>query len=264
MSALVELNYDQFGDRASPPLIILHGFFASSRNWRQIARLLADKYCVYVLDLRNHGSSPHHPIMDYPVMAADLRGFLDEHDLAKVSVLGHSMGGKVAMWLALNNPDRLSALIIADIAPVRYTHHFQSIIDALKAVPLDKMQNRKQVEDFLVDSIPELSFRQFHTQNLQTINGRLQWKINLDYFADNALTIPSFPNINALKPYQDRALFVTGADSNYVLPDHEQAVKALFPWAKIRTVSQAGHWLHVQQPQLFLNVVENYLQEQGV
>lgn len=264
MTITMNLNYDQFGNSAAPPLIILHGFFASSRNWRQIARFLAENYCVYVLDLRNHGASPHHPVMDYPSMTADVLEFLDMLGLSQVSVLGHSMGGKVAMWLALNFPDKVNSLIVADIAPVRYNHHFQGIIDSLKAVPLDQMRSRKQVEEFLSDSIPELSFRQFHTQNLHTVDGQLHWKIDLDFFADNALTIPAFPNTHSVKPYQNRALFITGEDSNYVLPDHENAVMSLFPWAKIRSIKNAGHWLHVQQPQLFLDSVENYLREQGV
>jgi pimeloyl-ACP methyl ester carboxylesterase len=132
----VELAFEELGSPGNAPLIILHGFFASSRNWRQVAEKLAASFHVYVLDMRNHGASPHHPVMDYPAMAADLLQFMDVQGLTTASLLGHSMGGKVAMWFALNYPEHMEKLIVADIAPVSYQHSFDNTIRILKALPL--------------------------------------------------------------------------------------------------------------------------------
>ncbi|TAK60218.1 alpha/beta fold hydrolase, partial [Methylobacter sp.] len=147
----VQLAFEEFGDSNNSPLIILHGFFASSRNWRQIALRLSVRFHVYVPDMRNHGASPHHPLMDYPAMTADLLQFMDDHGLKTASLLGHSMGGKVAMWLALSAPDRVNKLVVADIAPVSYKHNFDKTIQSLKALPLAEISNRKQAETLLAE-----------------------------------------------------------------------------------------------------------------
>ncbi|MGR9101268.1 MAG: alpha/beta fold hydrolase, partial [Gammaproteobacteria bacterium] len=162
----IEMVYDEFGEPDSPPLIILHGFFASARNWRFIAGGLSKKFHVYTPDLRNHGASPHAPEMDYPAMAGDLDAFLENRGLEKASLLGHSMGGKAAMWFALNFPDRVEKLVVADIAPVGYRHSFDGIIRALKDLRLEDIGNRRQAEAALAASIPTESFRQFLLQNL--------------------------------------------------------------------------------------------------
>ena len=163
----MKLAFEEFGDSSNKPLILLHGFFASSRNWRQIAKKLAEHYHVYVLDLRNHGLSPHADEMDYPLMAEDLKYFMDLHDLQTANILGHSMGGKVAMWFTLIYPERVQKIVIADISPVCYQHSFDSTINALRKLPLGQISNRKQADEFLAPFISELSYRQFLLQNLQ-------------------------------------------------------------------------------------------------
>lgn len=253
----VELAFEEFGDPANSPLIILHGFFASSRNWRQVAQRLAERFHVYVPDMRNHGASPHHPLMDYPAMTADLLRFIDDRGLQTANLLGHSMGGKIAMWLALTSPTRVNKLIVADIAPVSYRHSFDNTVMALKALPLAEISNRKQAETLLAERIPELSYRQFLLQNLVLKDGKYGWRLDLDIFQRMAHHIAAFPDAGQLAPFAGKALFIAGGDSDFVQPE---AIDSLFPDAALSTLANAGHWLHVQQPDAFIARVEKFLE----
>lgn len=252
----MKLVFEEFGDANNPPLIILHGFFAAARNWRTVAEKLAVNFHVYVLDQRNHGASPHHAIMDYPTMAADLFAFIEQHDLTTVSLLGHSMGGKVAMWFALNHPSFVDKLIIVDIAPISYTHCFDATIGALKSLPLAQISNRKQADEFLATAIPELSYRQFLLQNLLLVDGAYRWRVDLDIFQRAAPAIIGFPNTDGIAPFTGNALFIAGEQSNYVQADDRLP---LFPTASLSVVANAGHWLHVQQPAVFIAQIESFL-----
>jgi esterase len=252
----VALAFEELGSPDDAPLIILHGFFASSRNWRQVAEKLAASFHVYVLDMRNHGASPHHPLMDYLAMAADLLLFMDTQGLTTASLLGHSMGGKVAMWFALNHPERMDKLIVADIAPVSYKHCFNNLIQALKALPLHEISNRKQAELLLASAIPEIGYRQFLLQNLVLRDGAYCWRIDLDIFYRMAPNIIAFPSVERSAPFTGKTLFLAGEDSGYVKDDD---VSALFPDAMLSVIANAGHWLHVQQPGVFIEQVERFL-----
>jgi esterase len=254
----IELAFEEFGSSVDEPLIILHGFLASARNWRHVAKKLAAGHHVYALDIRNHGLSPHNPLMDYPSMANDLLLFLKQRNLKKVSLLGHSMGGKIAMWFALNHPKHLDKLIIADIAPVNYSHSFDAMIKALISLPLSTISNRKQAEIMLAPAIPELSYRQFLLQNLVLQDGHYQWRIDLDIFYEMAPNIAAFPDSGLLEPYQGKTLFIAGNDSNFVSVED---IKAPFPLAQMKIIPNAGHWLHVQQPTAFIDMVEKFLQQ---
>ncbi len=251
------LFYEEYGDINAPPLIILHGFFASARNWRQIAKKLAEHYHIYLLDMRNHGQSAHNAIMDYPSMAEDIKEFLTYKNIKETNIIGHSMGGKIAMYLALNTPAIINKLIVVDISPTCYQHSFDAIIQALKSVPLSEINNRKQVDEFLSAAIPELSFRQFLLQNLVLNDGHYQWRINLGFFAANADNIIAFPSTLSLPPYLKEVLFLAGGNSNYI---KEEDVYPLFPKADIQSIDNAGHWLHAEQPEAFCLVVNQYLQ----
>lgn len=253
----LKLYFEEYGDKSSEPLIILHGFFASSRNWRQIAKKLAENCHVFVLDLRNHGSSPHDPEMDYPSMAGDLELFLDEHGLERASILGHSMGGKVAIWLALTKPERINKLIVADISPVSYEHSFDHTIQALKDIPLNQISNRKQADDFLLTAIPEMSYRMFLLQNLQLTDGKYTWRVNLDIFQKTANNIIAFPETNYF-PFADDALFIMGENPRYT---NTEAIYKFFPQAEIFVLKGANHWLHVDQPEIFLTNVISFIQK---
>jgi len=253
----VKLAFETYGDSANPPLIILHGFFASSRNWRQIAKKLADYYHIYVIDMRNHGLSPHSPEMDYPAMAADLKLFMDEQGLQTANIMGHSMGGKVAMWFGLNNPQRIQKLIVADISPVSYQHSFDKTIQALKSLPLDKISNRKQAEEYLSTDIAELSYRQFLLQNLYLKDGHYCWRVDLDVFYHTADNIIAFPSIELIPPFVGEVLFIMGGNSTYM---NVHAIDAYFPNAEIAILEQANHWLHVDKPEEFCIKVLDFLQ----
>ncbi len=246
------LAFEELGDPDHAPLLILHGFFASSRNWRLMAEKFAKHFHVFLLDMRNHGLSPQHPQMDYPSMTADVLGFMDGQGLASVSLLGHSMGGKIAMWLALHHPHRVDRLVVADIAPVSYQHSFDNTINALKSLPLADISNRKQAELWLAAAIPELSYRQFLLQNLVLQAGLYRWRVNLDVFYKMAPHIIAFPDTEGVLPFYGHALFVAGAESAYVKADD---LDELFPTAKLCFIADAGHWLHVQQPDAFCEQV---------
>ena len=254
----VALAYEVLGqaNTTSSPLIILHGFFASSRNWRQVAEKLSVKHHVYVLDIRNHGASPHHPIMDYSAMAADVLAFMDASGIKTASLLGHSMGGKVAMWFALNYPERVDKLLVVDIAPVTYQHSFNNLITALKSLPLQSLKNRKEAELWLESDIPELTYRQFLLQNLVLVDGEYSWRVDLDIFYATGDNIIGFPDVADEESYRGPSLFLAGADSNYVCAEQ---ISKLFPNANLTVIAEAGHWLHVQQPVEFLRLVEDFL-----
>ena len=252
------LAYEEYGEANAPVLIILHGFFASSRNWRQVARKLAVNLHIYLLDMRNHGDSVHDAIMDYPSMAADIELFLDTQKIAKANILGHSMGGKAAMWLALSHPERINKLIVADIAPVSYRHSFADLIQALQELPLEELSNRKQADSLLTTAIPEASFRQFLLQNLVLKEGKYAWRIDLDIFARTADNIIAFPDTQGIEAYLDKALFLAGETSNYIDQD---SVNKLFPNAEIKMIAGAGHWLHAQQPEAFCDAVDEFLSD---
>ena len=253
--AIQNLVFDEFGDVGNPPLVILHGFLASSRNWRQIAKQLSSRFHVFVPDQRNHGASPHDPVMDYPAMADDLLAFLDAQGIDSAVLLGHSMGGKVVMWFSLHYPERVSRLVVVDIAPVAYLHSFDEILQALKRLPLEQISNRKQADDFLAETIPEQNFRQFLLQNLILQNGHYRWRIDLEIFYLTAPNIIGFPNTEALPPFHGEALFIAGSESNYL---KEEAIKPLFPEASVETIVGAGHWVHVERPLDFVQLVETF------
>lgn len=254
----VVLHFEEFGEAHLPPLLILHGFFASNRNWRHISKQLSDSYHVYSIDLRNHGASPHDPLMDYPSMALDVKGFIEDHGLNTVDILGHSMGGKVAMWFALHHPEQLCKLIVVDIAPVSYQHSFDGLIDTLLELPLDELSNRKQADEWLRKAIEDLSFRQFLLQNLVLVDGHYQWRINLNYFKQAGLAIIEFPELDSGLRYPKPITVLAGENSKYV---DKAAVFRLFPQADIQQIANSGHWPHVEAPEAFLAAVRTSLEQ---
>ncbi|MDP7536851.1 MAG: alpha/beta fold hydrolase [Methylococcales bacterium] len=260
VSKPLPLVFQTFGEAQKPPLIILHGFFASARNWRSVAKRLSDKFYVYVLDLRNHGESPHSDVMDYPAMSQDLLFFMDQQGLLKANILGHSMGGKVAMWFALQHSQRLLSLVIADISPKTYVHSFDATIRALQQIPLAQITIRKEADNYLLATIKDSNFRQFLLQNLVLDKGRYRWRINLPVFSRCSDNIVAFPRIESELLWRNSVLFLGGAESTYL---DSTAILKLFPNAVIDTIQEAGHWLHAEQPDLFCERVLGYL-EHGV
>lgn len=252
----LNLHYEAQGNAACPVVIIVHGFFASARNWRSIATKLAQHYYVIAVDMRNHGASPHAEPMDYPTMAEDLKHFITQQGFESVSLIGHSMGGKVCMWFALQYPVYVQRLIIADIAPISYTHSFDTLIGALQALPLAEISNRKQADVWLQPFIAAADYRQFLLQNLVLKDNQYTWRINLDYFKRAAPAITAFPEADNLNAFAGEVLVLAGEHSDFV---QVEAFKNVFPQATFQTLLNAAHWLHVQAPEDFLSAVQGHL-----
>jgi pimeloyl-ACP methyl ester carboxylesterase len=260
MSSLAFLDH---GDAAKPPLLILHGLFGSGRNWGTIARKLAEQYHVFALDLPNHGRSDWTSgEMDYPFMAHTVANWMDEHAMPSAAVIGHSMGGKTAMQLALRHPERIEALAVIDIAPVAYgPREHLPYIHAMQAVNLNGISRRAEVESLLENSIPETMIRKFLMQNLvQDDSGdALRWQINLATLAESMDALMDFPLPDDLEPYSGPSFFLAGGASDYVLPASESAIKRLFLDHTLERIPGAGHWLHAENPALFLEKVGGFL-----
>jgi pimeloyl-ACP methyl ester carboxylesterase len=251
----VKLNARMIGDSNKPVLMIVHGLFGSSRNWSQLADQLAENYYVYVVDVRNHGNSPHAQVMDYPAMAADLTVLMTDHGIQSATILGHSMGGKIAMWLALTQPIRVQQLIVVDIAPIDYVNDFKNIFAAVRSVPLPDIESRHQADSYLAAYMNELSTRQFILQNLVNRNGQYTWRIPFDIIEQAIPEIMGFPGTSQVKPYVGSSLFVAGGQSDYLLVEHQNTINTLFPDYSMHTIENAGHWVHVQQPQKLLEMI---------
>ncbi|PZX15780.1 pimeloyl-ACP methyl ester carboxylesterase [Palleronia aestuarii] len=234
------LNTLVSGDEGAPPLLIAHGLFGSARNWGAVQKRLSDTYRVTAADMRNHGDSPWEDAHDYPSMADDLAALLD----APSFVLGHSMGGKAAMALALRHPDLVAGLIVADIAPVTYEHTQTHLIDAMRTLDLSAIESRREADAQLSAQIDEPGVRAFLLQSLDVPGKR--WKLNLDVLEREMPKIIGWPEIDA--QFDGPTLFLSGAKSDYVLPEYRERARALFPNARFAEIKDAGHWLHAEKP----------------
>ena len=252
------LHYHQFGQ--GDPLIILHGLFGSSGNWRSIAHRLSATHDVFSVDLRNHGESSHADSMSYQEMAGDIAALMDASHLDKATLLGHSLGGKVAMTFALSYPDQTQALISVDSAPVIYRHRFDSLIKALQDLPLSTLTSRKEADDYLRSRIEDPALRSFLLQNLVMRAGQFRWRLNLTTIQTNMDTLLGFPEFPLEVRYWGPACFIHGGASNYLRSEHRPLIQARFPQARIITLDDAGHWLHVECPEAFLKAVNAFLE----
>lgn len=246
-----------FGD--GPALIVLHGLFGSGTNWRSLAKGMSDGCEVHLLDLRNHGRSPHADSMNYPEMADDLRAYMDAQGIEEAAILGHSMGGKVAMRFALNAPDRVTRLVVVDIAPVSTAFDHLPYIRAMQALVLEGVGRREEASQKLAAEIPDPGLRQFLLQNLVRENEAWRWRLNLDALLRNMRALQDFLLDGEDGRYQGPVLFVRGERSDYVAERHRPAVERLFPSAEIVTIGEAGHWVHADQPVQFLKAVQSFL-----
>lgn len=254
----MKLAYTETGD--GPPLVILHGLFGSGRNWAALAKRFGARHRVIATDARNHGGSPWDDGMAYPAMAADLLELIATLDLDRPVVLGHSMGGKTAMYAALSEPDMFGGLIVADMAPVAYTHTHAALVAAMRAVDLLRVKRRADADEALAPAAPQRSMRDFLLQNLVFENGRARWRINLDSIAAHMTGLIGWALPRDAKPYQGPALFVHGGRSKFVIPAYHAEIRRLFPKARIDTIEGAGHWLHADKPEEFAAVVEGFLE----
>ncbi|HJU17213.1 MAG TPA: alpha/beta fold hydrolase [Stellaceae bacterium] len=248
---------------AGPAVAILHGLFGSGRNWTAIGRQLAARHRVLWVDLRNHGASPWAAEMSYPDMAEDVRAALAARGIARAALLGHSMGGKIAMAAALAWPERVARLVVADIAPVPYPPTLQGHVRAMQALDLAGIGRRSEADRRLAAAIPDPAERAFLLQNLVIEEGRARWRLNLAAIAGAMTLISDFPSFPPGRVYDGPALFVTGARSPYVRAEHEPAILRLFPAARLVRIAGAGHWVHAEAPAAFLAQVAPFLADEG-
>jgi esterase len=242
-------------------VVLLHGLFGSARNFGAVQQQLARRCRVIALDLRNHGASPHDGDMRYAAMAADVLQTLDGLAALPATLLGHSMGGKVAMKAALTQPDAVARLIVADIAPVAYPPHHRAIAEAMASLPLSPGMTRAQASGALSEAVPDAAMRAFLLQNLE-LGAAPAWRIGLTEIIA-ALPVIEGWQTPADARYGGSTLFMAGAASDYIRAEHRPAIRALFPNARFVTLKNAGHWLHAENPSGFIAVVEAFLTATG-
>ena len=241
------------------PLVILHGLFGSGKNWQSLARQFASQYEVFSVDLRNHGQSFHADAMNYPAMVDDVIALLDHLELQSATILGHSMGGKVAMMLAASHAQRVDRLVVADIAPVTYDHHYDNLIDPILAISLPDLESREQADKLLQAAIPEAPLRAFLLQNLAREADDWRWRVNWRVIQRDLGQLTGFDGLADDWEVDCPTLFIRGALSPYVGDTEIDVIDRHFSDARIETLERAGHWLHAEQPQAFLQRVLEYL-----
>ena len=239
------------------PIIIIHGIFGSSDNWLSITKKLSVNHQLYLVDLRNHGNSPKSDIFTYESMSDDLLEFINDHSIQDPIIIGHSMGGKVAMHFSLHHPDKLKKLIVVDIAPKSYPVHHEKILEGLNSINLSEIKSRQEAESILANYVDEPDVRQFLLKNLSR-NEQLQfeWKINLPVITKNIEKIGI--EINKEKEFTKPTLFIKGGKSNYIKSEDSSLIKKIFPNAEIKEIPQAGHWVQVDAPEDFLQLIEQF------
>jgi pimeloyl-ACP methyl ester carboxylesterase len=252
---LAEIRHGAPTDR--PPLVIVHGLFGTARNWGVIAKRLSARREVVAVDLRNHGDSPRSPDNSYEALAADLGETIDRLG-GRADLLGHSMGGKAAMVLALAEPALLRRLIVADIAPVAYGHSQLRYVEAMRSVDLAGITRRSEADARLAAAVEDPALRAFFLQSLAIGPEGAVWKLNLNALGDEMPRIMGFPD--APGRFEGPALFLTGAASDYVRPEHRAGILAHFPAAVFEEIPGAGHWLHAEAPRPFGDAVERFLE----
>lgn len=254
----MELLYSRI-EGEGKPLLVLHGYLGMSDNWKTLSGRYAEAgFQVHTLDLRNHGRSFHSDEFSHELMMHDILQYCKFHNLEKVSIIGHSMGGKLAMFLAVTHPDLIDKLVIADISVREYPPHHQDILEALNSVDFSIHTDRKQVEDVIAGYVSDFGTRQFLMKNVYRVTSeQLGFRMNLKSLTKN------YDNMGIEIPknskYNQPVLFLRGENSNYIRERDEQDILKIFPQAEIKTVSNAGHWLHAENPTEFFDFSIKYL-----
>lgn len=253
----MKLHANVFGEGKS--FLILHGFLGMGDNWKTLGKKISEQgFKVHLIDQRNHGRSPHSDVFDYDIMADDLKKYCDEHELEKVHLLGHSMGGKTAMLFAVKYPDMIDRLVVADIAPKYYPLHHQDILDGLEALDFEMLKSRGEVDKELSLYVADQGVRMFLLKNLYwKEKGVLGLRMNLKALIKNSGEIGVALAENYI--YKGKTLFLKGERSNYITEDDEAKIKHHFFDSEIREISAAGHWLHAENPNEFLAEVLEFV-----
>ncbi len=242
---------------AGPPVVLIHGLFGSLENLGGIARILAESATVYSLDLPNHGRSPHHQHMSLSSMAEDVACWMADQGLDSAGFVGHSLGGKVAMELALQRPELVDSLVVMDIAPVHYPPHHSDVFAGLQAVNLQEISSRRDAENIMTPYVPEVAVRSFLLKNImRTGEGHFAWRMNLPVIRDNYEKLVSANGQSA--EYGGNVLFLKGGDSDYIGEEHRHDILSRFPQAKVKVVANTGHWLHAEKPALVAKLIQQF------
>lgn len=249
-------RYSEIGE----PLLILHGLFGNQGNWGQHARIFANNFSVYGMDHRNHGRSEWEEGMTYEVMANDVRQTMKLHGIESAHFIGHSMGGKTAMQVALTWPQLVKKLVVVDIAPVRYEPQHKEIFEGLDLLNLDLIDSRMDADEILSEFVPEKNIRDFLLANLmKDEQGNFYWRMNLDAIRSSYKDL--IDGLPAGNSFEGEVLFLKGGKSNYILKKHEKEMLKRFPKSGIQQVDGAGHWLQSEQPELFQAMVYKFLKD---
>ena len=239
------------------PMVILHGLFGSSDNWFTLAKTFSQQFKVYLVDQRNHGQSPHSEEFNYKLLAEDLEDFLISNTIAEPIIIGHSMGGKAAMNLAVKRPDLINQLIVVDIVPKPYPIHHDHILDGLNAIYLEKLTSRTEADKILSEFVKETEVRQFLLKNLsRKSDGGFEWKINLKAIGNHIEELGD--GMQYTGKFEKPSLFIKGAKSNYFTDGDENSIKAIFSNATFVTLD-TGHWVQAEKPLEFANAVIKFL-----
>jgi esterase len=253
----VALAATEYGD--GTPVAILHGLFGSGRNWAGVAQRLARNHRVIAFDLRNHGASPWAESMAYAEMAADVAAAMQARGHRRYALIGHSLGGKVAMTAALTGGEAIERLVVVDIAPIPYPQTQAPYLRAMREIDLKTIGRRGEADALLASTIPDRAERAFLLQNLVLGDGQPHWRLNLAAIEAALPALSAFPDFPAGTAYSGPTLFVGGETSDYLCVEHETAIARRFPLARIALVAGAGHWVHAEQPEAFLGLVEPFL-----
>jgi esterase len=257
----VELSHRFLGgDEEHPPIVLLHGLLGSARNWQSAGGMLTPAFRVFVPDLRNHGESPHNAVMDYPSMASDLLAWMDNQSLSRIHLVGHSMGGKVAMYLACRYPERVASLTVVDISPRQYPPRWEKEFAVMQRMPVAQFTKRQEAEAWLEEDISDWAFRKFLVSNLERDPaGGFQWVVNLDILQ------AALPNLFQQIPedgwrFDGPVLFLRGSRSRFIEESDESMIRRFFPFATLRTIDDAGHNVHFDQPADFVEALYEHIE----
>jgi esterase len=252
----MNLYYESSGK--GEPIMILHGLFGSGRNWSAVAKKLSKKFEVFLVDLRNHGKSPHAPTMSYLDMAKDVNSLITKLNIVGLTLIGHSMGGKVAMKAALLEPDLIGELVVIDIAPISYPDCYTNILNVINNMPEEKLCSRASADIYLAPRITDKTTRQFILQNLIYVEGKLKWRLNIACLIKEMKTIVGWSSARKgafLKP----SFFISGERSHRVTDTNKTVIASYFPDYKHYLVAGAGHWPHTEAPREFLRILANII-----
>lgn len=255
----MKLHHKIYG--TGKPIIIMHGLFGSGDNWRTIARNLeADFQCI-VVDMRNHGRSPHDAEMNFALMAEDILELMRELHLEKTSFIGHSMGGKVAMTFALQHPEMVEKLIVVDIAPKKYPPHHNAVIEAIESIIPEQLHDRSEAEEILAGYLgDDQSTIQFLMKNLTRLQGdHFAWKANMPVIISSYTQLVE--EVAGMQTFDGPTLFIRGEKSRYILEQDLPEIEALFPQYNLKTIAGAGHWVHAEAPNAFTEMAQSFLKD---